>query len=182
MKKIVLALIVCLMTTLLFACNDNKPNNNGGNNENVVNNANDDGSAQGNKKNNDVPFSIEEYEDTDFTDRAGFKVTKSDDLSDVSYDTILLHGSESAQLDLKFANGKIGTLKVGKTVISVETDEDVSTYKIDAYEVSTYVSLDGIRHYLWQKDGFYYKLSTLEDFSNQELTNIIGGYSVEVGE
>ena len=87
----------------------------------------------------------------------------------------------NAQLDLKFKDGKVGSLMVSKTGISIPTEE-VAVFSIAGVEVTEYSSIDGFKHYVWEKNNSYFDFSSLEEFSDEEITKVINGYSIEIGE
>ncbi len=170
MKKFLLIILVISLATLLLACEDKTKNLSGDKVDTVTE-----------TKIKETFVGTAEYKEPDFTDRTDFKVTKSEESNDIEYDSIFLHGMNSAQLDLKFKDGKVGSLMVSKFEMQIPSGE-VATFSIADTEVSKYTGIDGFKHSVWTKSNSYYDFSSLEDFSDEELTKVIKGYSIEVGE
>jgi len=169
MKKVLLVVLVIGLSMLLIACGEeNKPT------------SGDTDTKVKTEVEKEPFYGVEEYSNADFTDRTDFRVEKSESANDIEYDRIFLHGMNNAQLDLKFKDGKIGTLMVSKFVGDVP--EEVNTYSIANTEVTKYTTADGIYHYTWSKDNFFYDFQTIEDFSDEDLTKVINGYSIVIGE
>ena len=125
-------------------------------------------------------YGIVEYDSADFTDKTDFKVNKSEELSSVEYDNIFLHDKDSAQLDLKFSNDRIGTLVVSRNDSSYySSDEEKSSLTIEGTEVEKVIGNDGIIHYSWNKNNVNYRFDTLSEFTNVELASIINGFTME---
>ena len=166
MKKFVLVIMIVSLAVLLLACEKQE----GGS-------TNKGGTTKETEK---APFvGVEEYKEADFTDKTDFKVTKSDDAKDIEYDKIFLHGMNTAQLDLKFKDGKIGTLMISKVEKTVP--ENAPIFSIANTEVAKY-SAAGVYHYVYSKGNTYYDFNALEEFSDEEMAKVIKGYSLEIGE
>ena len=170
MKKFLLIVLIVSLAVFLLACEDKTKNQSG-----------DTKTIEKVETIKETFVGTAEYKEADFTDRTDFKVVKSQESSDIEYDSIFLHGMNSAQLDLKFKDGKVGSLMVSKVEMQIPSDE-VATFSIAGVEVSKYTGIDGFKHDVWTKNNSYYDFSSLEDFSDEELTKIINGYSIEVGE
>ena len=170
MKKLLLIVMVVGLALLLIACGvDNSKPTSG-----------DSGKKTQTEVEKEPFFGVEEYAEPDFTDRTDFKVEKSESASDIEYDRIFLHGMNNAQLDLKFKDGKIGTLMVSK--LGIDLPEEVTTHSIANTEVTKYTTDDGIYHYVWARDDSYYDFQTLEELSNDDLAKVINGYSIVMGD
>ena len=171
MKKLFFIITIVCTCFLLFACNkkeEPKPVSVDNGSKVIEENTNEQTEEINDK----------EYKEADFTDVAGFKVEKSEELSDSSYDGIFLKDSSTAQLDLKFKDDKIGTLIVSKKEIVVY-EEDVVSNSLNNIEVASYKAVDGLKHFVWTKDGFFYEFLTNDDFSNKEIEKIVKGYSAK---
>ena len=175
MKKLLLIIMIISLSLVLFACKEKKSN------EPVIGNENT-GIAQADEEGKEEYFSgTVEYENTDFTDRTDFKVNKDDNMSNANYDRIFLLDRDTAQLDLKFDNGKIGTLMVQNTS-EPYAEEGATSKNIMGVEVTYYEAIDGIKHYSWKKNETCFEFVSDSEFSDEELSKIISGYSVEMGE
>ena len=175
MKKLLLIIMIISLSLVLFACKDKKSN------EPVIGNENTE-IAQTDEEGKEEYFSgTVEYENTDFTDRTDFKVNKDESLSNVEYDRIFLLSRDMAQLDLKFDNGKLGTLMV-LTAGEAYAEEGATSKSIMGVDVTYYEAIDGIKHYSWVKNETGYEFVSEEEFSDEELSKIIAGYSIETGE
>ena len=173
MKRLLLVLLVASISIMLIACDNKKqpkPGPGGIESDNVQ--VDETGEYLGGEV---------EYANPDFTDRTDFKVDKSAELSNVSYDRIFLQSKERAQLDLMFSNDRVGSLVVSK-IEAIITDSLAVTESIGGVEVTHWKAIDQMKHYNWEKDNFYFEFSTMDDFSDEELAKIFNGYSVEVGE
>ena len=169
MKKLLLVVLVVGLSLLLIACEvDNKPT------------SGDSGKKTQTEVEKEPFFGVEEYTEPDFTDRTDFKVEKSESADDIEYDRIFLHGMNNAQLDLKFKDGKIGTLMVSK--LGIDIPEEVTTHSIANTEVTKYTTDDGIYHYIWARDNSYYDFQSLVEFSDDDLAKVIKGYSIVMGD
>ncbi len=177
MKKVLLCVALCA-TILLVGCNNDKEKVNSGDvNDNQLN-----VQQGGNTDPEDEPTTVT-YDTPDFTQKAGFKVNLDSSLGDVKYDAIFLSNNRSAQLDLVFNDGTIGTLVIepyGGASHSFDVDE---TVKVGETDVNYTAGADGIYTYSWEKgeQAFYY--STKADIKGSErLTNLVNGVSVELDE
>ncbi len=172
MKKLILLIATVMICSLLFGCNQKKEpidNGNGGTKTTEDNT---------NTQNEEIEIRDAEYKEPDFTDKSDFKVEKSEELSNVSYDSIFLRDEDNAQLDLRFEEGKVGSLLVSKKEIFV-SNEDTVNYSLNNTEVTTYTEIDGIKHYVWEKEGFYFEFMTSDNFQNEEIEKIVKGYSAK---
>lgn len=173
MKKLLLVLLVICISISLIACEKKKSNEPGPNGI-------ESPTVQTGEEGEYIEGEVE-YAKPDFTDRTDFKVEQSSELSNVSYDRIFLQSKERAQIDLMFSNNRVGSLVVSK-IESIITDSSATTSSIGGVEVTYWKAIDQMKHYCWEKDNFYYELSTMDDFSEDELAKIVNGYSAEVGE
>ena len=160
MKKILLVIVI--LAVMLCACENKKNNDVTNNGDNTETNKN------------------VEYKNPDFTDRTDFKINTSSEANDISYDKIILHDEGNAQLDLKLSNGNMASLNVTKQEIIFDDDE-TSTFSIGGQEVMYYLAIDGMSHYAWSKDNFYFELISREDLDNDEIAKVVKGYSAQVG-
>ena len=146
--------------------NSNQNNNNISSNQQEENNGIDD-----------TP--VIEYDSTDFTKKAGFKVNLNDSLKEVKYDSIFLISKTIAQLDLRFPDNTIGTLLIDSLGYSkLETTDDVVF--VDDIKVSIENGLDGINTYEWTKENYTFTYYTSADLKNTDtLTNLINDISIE---
>lgn len=167
MKKLLLGLILC-STIFLIACNDNKDLNSNNTNPNQQDEINEI---------DDNP--VIEYDSTDFSKKAGFKVNLDDSLKGVKYDSIFLIAKTVAQLDLKFPDNTIGTLLIDSSEYSkLETTDSVIF--IDDIKVSIENGLDGIYSYEWKNGNYTLTYSTSTDLKDSEiLTNLVNGVTIE---
>ncbi len=172
MKKLLLVLVVCLVACLLFACEkeENKQSTSTNNPSTV------------NEVVTEKEYGVVEYKEPNFNDRAGYEVVKDKSLSDVSYDSIFLLDGETSQLDLKYKDGRIATLTVGKSEGYI--DEDAQSLTISGKEVKFIKGTDGINKYYWEKDNSFYTLSVLDEqnFGEADLAKVIDGFSINAGE
>ncbi len=166
MKKLLLLMVVCLVSFLLFACNDEKIDNGP--------------TKVDNKQTVEVKnvTEVKEIKDkkTDFSKEAGFVIEKSADISNIDYETVFLKGSDTAQLDLVFKNGGKATLAVSKTEKLV-TDEGAVTRLISDIDVTSVQDEGDFVYYYWQKEGFFYSLVSNSKLDDNNLTKIINGFS-----
>ena len=176
---VILVIVALLLFKFLKPGNTVVPNN-GGNNT-VVNNNTEGDKEEEQKPVNPFEDGYISYEEPDFTDVTDFKVESSNDVKDVKFDAIMLHDYGSAQLDLKFDKDRVGTLSVSNSEIAGDL-EDATVKNIADVEVSYVVGIDQIKHYYWEKDEMYFSFATKGDFSEEEISKIIKGYSVDVGE
>jgi len=169
MKKILLVMVILSM--VLCACNEKKTND-----VEVTNNET--------QKNEEIesnePVKDIEYTKPDFTDNTDFKINTSSEVDEVSFEKIVLHDESNAQLDLGFPDDKVGTLIVSKQEIIFD-EEEASTFSIGNEEVSRYKAVDGMNHYIWKKDNFYFELISESEFSDEEIAKVVVGYSAQVG-
>ena len=178
MKKrllVVLVIIIILAIVIGVICfNKNKGNNSSRDNSNTNTPVQEEYTGGVREVKND---------ETNFDDELGFSIEKGNEVKDVKYDTIFLHGDDKVQLDLVLDdNGKIGTLVVSK--MEHPAEDIVELLLISETSVSKLTGLDGIDSYMWEKDGFYYRFSTKNDsgVTNDDIAKIINGYNVKVAE
>ena len=159
MKKILLILVLC-SSLLLVACNNNNSNL----------------QEQNNETNND---SIIEYNSTDFSEKAGFKVNLGTSFKNVKYDSVFLISKTIAQLDLSFPNNIIGTLLIDSSGYSKLTKTDDVVF-IDSTKVSIENGDDGIYTYEWEKENYTFTYSTTTDIKDSNtLPNLVNDINIE---
>lgn len=169
MKKLLLFLALFSTISLLFiACNDNK--NNSENEGNSGNQVDDDNSLVDNS-----------FETPDFSEKAGFKINVDDDLSKkLTYENIFLMNETTAQLDISFSDGTIGTLLVD-TMSSMDLQNSENAELIDDIPVTIENGDDGINIYAWKKNDQLYSFYTNEDLKGTEkLKELIYGFTLEI--
>ena len=119
---------------------------------------------------------------TDFTDRSGFEVVKSDDLSDVKYGTIYSQTINKAQINFTYEN-KDFTLFVSKMPLYTSVSGDNSKGQLlDGIETTLLIGDDGIMNYYYQKGNIYYQLSTSDSVENSTIARLIKGFDTKIGE
>lgn len=182
MKKLLLCLALC-SALFLVGCNNNEKTNNNITNNNTTNNNNNsvvDNVDEKPEEEDESP--IVQYENPDFSEKAGFKVNLGASLQGVTYDSIFLVNNTTAQLDLIFPDKTIGTLLVESMGASHLYDKDDSVL-IGDIEVAIKVGADGISVYEWTKDDYTYVYSTTLNIKDSELlTNLVNDVAIEVTE
>lgn len=176
MKKLLLLLALCTSLCLIGCKNNEQQNNN-----NQQNNSHMSDSNQNKNNENELEENngIAVYENTDFSEKAGFKINLGDTLKDVKYDSIFLIHNSTAQLDLIFPDNTIGTLLVDTNGYLHLTDTE-TTVMVDDIKVSIEIGADGIIVYEWLKDNVSYTYSTNTDLKESDiLTNLVKDITLE---
>jgi len=167
MKKILLCLILC-SSLFLIACN----------NTNLNQSNNSSSSTQ--EMNNEINKSpVIEYDSTDFSEKAGFKVNLGTSFENVKYDSVFLISETIAQLDLSFPNKTIGTLLIDASGYSNLAGIDNVVF-INDTKVSIENGFDGIYTYEWTKGNYTFTFSTSIDIKDSDtLTNLVNDVTIE---
>lgn len=169
MKRILSVLFICVMVLLLVACEIKDKEKTDSKLDNGVTKTDVEGVLQ--------------YKEPNFMKDAGFEVVKSDSLSDLAYDTILLTDNSTAQLDFAFSDGRLATLLIKKTEDYLN-EKEFENIKVGDFEVKKRTEIDNITHYYWTKEYTFYVLSIPADteLSDADLQRIIEGFSINVGD
>ena len=178
MKKLLLCTTL-ILALFLVGCNNNKPNNNDKNN--TQNHSQEQNQGQNQQQNqevkDDTPVVV--YDNPDFSEKAGFKIVLGNSLKGVTYDSIFLTNNTTAQLDLKFPDGSIGTMLVDSTNSSHLFKPDDAIFVGDI-KVSIETGADGIMVYEWEKDNYTFVLSTSASLKDsQRLKDLVTDLTVE---
>ncbi len=163
MKK--LLLVMAILSIMLCACKDKTVV------DDVTNNTQDTETTS---------VKNVEYNTPDFTDKSDFKINTSSDADGISFERIVWQDESNAQLDLELSGGKMASLKVTMQEVVID-EEEVSTFSVGGQEVTRYKAIDGLSHYIWSKDNFYFELTSSEDIKDDDLEKIVKGYSAQVG-
>ena len=123
-----------------------------------------------------------EQSNTNFMERSGFELVKTEGLQGVTYDKIYSQNKDKAQVNIDF-NGKKASLFVSKTSLfnNVE-DEEPAGYFIADTEVTFVVGDDGIKNYYYEKNNMYFQISTTDAFENDEIGSLIKGFDTKIGD
>ena len=179
MKKLLLCTTL-ILALFLVGCNNNKSNNADNNNNNIIQNQEQNqGQNQGQNQEvkDDTPVVV--YDNPDFSEKAGFKVSLGDSLKGVTYDSIFLTNNATAQLDLKFPDGSIGTMLVDSMNTSHLFKPDDAVFVGDI-KVSIETGADGIMVYEWEKDNYTFVFSTTAALKDsQKLKDLVNDLAVE---
>lgn len=175
MKKLLLCTTL-ILALFLVGCNNDKSNNNNNINQGQVQNQ-----SQSQEQNQEVKDNtpVVVYDNPDFSEKAGFKVSLGDSLKGVTYDSIFLTNNSTAQLDLKFPDGSIGTMLVDSMNTSHLFKPDDAVFVGDI-KVSIETGADGIMVYEWEKDNYTFVFSTTASLKDsQKLKDLVKDLTVE---
>lgn len=175
MKKLLLCTTL-ILALFLVGCNNDKSNNNNNINQGQVQNQ-----SQSQEQNQEVKDNtpVVVYDNPDFSEKAGFKVSLGDSLKGVTYDSIFLTNNATAQLDLKFPDGSIGTMLVDSTNTSHLFKPDDAVFVGDI-KISIETGADGIMVYEWEKDNYTFVFSTTASLKDsQKLKDLVKDLTVE---
>ena len=175
MKKLLLCTTL-ILALFLVGCNNDKSNNNNNINQGQVQNQ-----SQSQEQNQEVKDNtpVVVYDNPDFSEKAGFKVSLGDSLKGVTYDSIFLTNNATAQLDLKFPDGSIGTMLVDSNNSSHLFKPDDAVFVGDI-KVSIETGADGIMVYEWEKDNYTFVFSTTASLKgSQRLKDLVNDLAVE---